>query len=236
MLTWSFVIERIKDELGLPFQPLEFTDEQVQDYLQRNALKKFEKYFPAVRRITLDTTVSEIHVPNRNSEFYVIDPDNRQILDVQGFWPTQSEDLILGHPWLGVFNYESIPAYTLQVLKAMTTKLWSIYDYTVEYIPPNVLRVSPQFRGSAVVQYEAELDEELTDITPQIEDYFVELCVAMMMKRIGRIRQKYQNISTPFGEIQLNADQLYSEGEQKLNDLVEQFERGSLPNVIFDRG
>lgn len=236
MLTWSFVVERVKDELGLPFQPLEFTDAQVIDYLKRNALKKFEKYFPAVRRITLDTTVSEVHVPNRNSEYYIIDPDNRQILDVQAFLPTQSEDLILGHPWLGVFNYDSIPDYVLQVHKAMTTKLFSIYDYTTEFLPPNILCVRPQFRGTAVVQYEAALDSELTDIVPQIEDYFIDLCLAMMMKRIGRIRQKYQNISTPFGEIQLNADQLYSEGEQKLNELIEQFERGSLPNVIFDRG
>ena len=79
MLTWSFVVERIKDEMGLPFQPLEFTDEQVIGYLKRNALKKFEKYFPAVRRITLDTSVSEIHVPNRNSEYYIIKIDERQV-------------------------------------------------------------------------------------------------------------------------------------------------------------
>ena len=42
MLNWSFVLERIKDELCVASQPLEKTDEEIVDYLKRNALKKFE--------------------------------------------------------------------------------------------------------------------------------------------------------------------------------------------------
>ena len=44
MLSWSFVVERIKEELSFPFQMLERSDEQIIDYLRRNALKKFEFY------------------------------------------------------------------------------------------------------------------------------------------------------------------------------------------------
>jgi hypothetical protein len=236
MISWSFVLERIKDELGLPFQPLEKEDAEIIDYLKRNAVKKFSKYFPAKRKTAVDTSNPDFQVPNRYSEYYIVDPNGRNILDVINIYTTMSEDLVLGHPWIGVFTYDSVPHYALQVHLANTTKLWSIYNHTIEFSPPNILRITPIYKGRFAVEYEAELDSELSDLDPQLEDYFVELCLAMTMRQIGRIRRKYSNIQTPFGDIQLNAEELYSEGEQKLTELIEKFETGSMPNIQFDRG
>jgi len=236
MISWSYVLERIKDELGLPFQPLEKTDDEIIDYLKRNAVKKFSKYFPAKRMVPIDTADCSLHVPHKKSEYYVVDKDNREILDIINIYTTMSEDLVLGHPWIGVFTYDSVPHYALQVHMANTTKLWSIYNHTIEYLPPNTIRVTPIYHGRFVVEYEAQLDTELSDINPQIEDYFCDMCLYMTMRQIGRIRRKYANIQTPFGEIVLNAEELYSEGDSKLTELIEKFETGSMPNVVFDRG
>ncbi len=40
MLSWSFVLQRLKEEYSLPFQVFEKTDEEIVDYLKRNTLKK----------------------------------------------------------------------------------------------------------------------------------------------------------------------------------------------------
>jgi hypothetical protein len=144
--------------------------------------------------------------------------------------------LLTGHPFIGAFHYEAVPEYALMVHRANTTELFSIYHYTHEFIPPNIIRVSPIYTGKAVIEYERVIDPELTDIWPELEDDFIELCIAMFMRQIGRIRRRYSNIETPFGQIQLNAEEIFQEGEQRYNELMEKFERGTLTNVIFDRG
>jgi len=56
------------------------------------------------------------------------------------------------------------------------------------------------------------------------------------MMHIGRIRRRYSNVATPFGDIQLNADEIFSEGETRYNEIMEKFNNGALVNVVFDRG
>ena len=58
----------------------------------------------------------------------------------------------------------------------------------------------------------------------------------MFMMHIGRIRRRYSNVATPFGDIQLNADEIFSEGETRYNEIMEKFNNGALVNVVFDRG
>lgn len=237
MLDWSFVVNRIKDELSLPFQVLERTDDEIVDYLRRNAVKKFSKYFPSKWSITIDTANPDIRViDGRKSEYYVVDPDDRQILSITEFVPTFGTRLLTGHPFIGAFNYEEVPEYALNVHRANTTELFSIYHYTHQFIPPNRIRITPIFNGSATIVYERVIDPELSDIYPELEDYFIDLCIAMFMMQIGRIRRRYSNIETPFGDIQLNADEIFQEGEQRYNELIEKFERNNLTNIIVDRG
>ena len=236
MITWDFVLQRIKDELSLPFQVLEKTDDEIIDYLRRNALKKFSKFFPSKERLVVDPTDEATQVPNRIGEYLLVDPEGRQIYNVLAFIPTMSHNLILGHPYIGVFNYDSITDYQLAVEKANTLEFFSPYHYTIEFAAPNRLRVTPRLSQRFTIEYERELHPELEDIRPELEDYFVELCLGMFLMNIGRIRRRYSNIQTPFGEIQLNAEDFYSEGKEIVDRLEEKFDRGTLTTVIFDRG
>ena len=237
MLTWNDIIDKIKDELSYPFQALELSDDDIISYLKKNAIRKFSTYFPAKNRISLDTSNEDLRVPNRKGEYYIVDPDNRRVLTVVEIIPTGSTLFALGHPIVGVFDKNAIEQYALSTDSAMTTKLWSPYNYNHEFIAPNILRISPvNFTGLLTIEYEREIDIELTDILPDIEDYFVELCVGMAFMRIGRLRRRYNNIATPFGEIQLNAEEIYSEGQDRYNTAIENLKLGPVMNVTFDRG
>lgn len=236
MISWDFVLQRVKEEIAWPFQVIERSDEEWVDYLKRNALKKFSRFFPAKERITIDSTNPDTKVPNRIGEYFMVDPDNRQILNILQYYPTMGHLLILGHPYVGVFNYESMPDYALATNKANDLEKFSPYNYTYEFIPPNIFRITPDFQGRWVVEYERMISDELEDIRPELEDDFIELCLGMVMMNIGRIRKRYTNIATPFGSIDLNSEDFFSEGKEMVDKLFEKFDRMCLPTVIFDRG
>lgn len=236
MLNWSFITDRIKDELSAPNQPLEMTDDDIVDYLKRNALKKFEKYFPDRNIITLDTNDSRVKVPNQQSTYFLFDPDDRQILNIKDMITNSGDLMILGHNMWGAWSYDQVPSVMLQNAQARNTKMHSMFNYTTEFLPPNKLRILPLFNGTCAIEYERSHDPELSTIEPSLEDYFVDLCLGMVQMKIGRIRQKYTSYSTPFGEIQVNGDSLYNEGKELFDKTIDKLESGSQMNVIFDVG
>jgi len=236
MLNWSFITQRIKEELSLPFQLLEKSDPQIVDYLKRNALRKFEQYFPQKWRMTLNCTLDEIKVPNRTSEFYMIDPDERDIKTVTGFVPTMGPYLFNNHPWIGPWTTGEVEGWALGVYNSGLLQPFSNFAYTTEFIPPNMIRISPIFSGVCVIEYERSHDKELSSINPELEDIFIDLCLGMFFMQIGRLRQKYNTTSTPFGEIPLNGDALYNDGKEIFDRTVDLMKSGSLPDIAFDHG
>jgi hypothetical protein len=236
MLNWSFVLERIKEELSFPFHYIEKTDEEIIDYCKRNALKKYDTFFPQKWRITIDSEDTTIKVPDRTTEYYIIDPDSRDIFNVVDFIPDIGPLLMTGHPWIGVFTYGELESFTLRAHMANTTKLYSNWNYNTEFIYPNILRVTPKWSGRAVIEYERANDQELSTIPNDRHDIFVDLCVSMVFMMIGRIRKKFTPLQTPFGEIQIAGEDIANEGKELYEKTIEVLKTGSMPNVIFDHG
>jgi hypothetical protein len=236
MLSWSFIVQRIKEELSHPFQMLEHSDPQIIDYLKRNALKKFEMYFPQKWRLTINCADPSIQVPDRYSEYYLIDPDEREIKNVVAFYPTLGTYLFNNHPYLGAWNYEQLESWMLQTYKARNLAPFSNYYYITEFIPPNQFRITPKYSAVGTVEYERSHDPELSTINPELEDIFVDLCLGMFYMMLGRLRQKYNTTTTPFGEIPLNGDVIYNEGKELFDSTIERMKIGSAPNVVIDSG
>lgn len=236
MLSWSEIVEYIKENLSYPFQMLEKSDEQIIDFLKRNALKKFEFYYPQKWRITLNCSDPAIMVVDRKSEFYLIDPDEREIKTVTAFIPTMGSYLFNNHPIFGPWTTGQVEDWHLQVFNSGLLQPFSNFNYNIEFIAPNSIRISPKFSGTCVIEYERGHDPELSTINPELHDVFRELCLGSFMLMIGRLRQKYNTTTTPFGEINLNGDLIYNEGKEIYDRLIEKMERGCLTNVVFDHG
>ena len=236
MLSWSLIVQRIKEEMGHPFQLLEKSDIEIIDYLKRNALRKFEQFFPQKWRMTLNCSSPDIQVPGRRSEFYLIEQDERQIKNVVAFYPTVGPYVFNNHPWFGAWSTNELPEWHLQVFNSGLLQPFSNFAYTTEFIPPNMVRISPIFTGVGVVEYERSHDLELSSINPELEDVFIDLCLGMFMMMLGRLRQKYSTTSTPFGEIPLNGDLIYNDGKEIFDRTIELMKVGSLPNVTIEHG
>lgn len=236
MLSWSFIIQRIKEELSLPFQMLEFKDDQIIDYLKRNALSKFTFYFPQKWRMTLNCSDPSIQVPGRHSEFYLIDPDDRQIKTIINFYPTIGQHVLSNHPPMGPWTTSELPEWHLSVYNSNLMHPVSNFNYNCEFIPPSMFRITPKFNGKCTIEYERSHDPELSTINPEMEDFFIDLCMGMFFMMIGRLRQKYNSTQTPFGEIPLNGDLIYNDGKEIYDRTIEKFERTTIPNVVFQSG
>ena len=236
MLTWSHIVQRIREEMSLPFQMLEKSDEQIIDYLKRNALRKFEMYFPQKWRLTINCSDPSVQVSGRHSEYYLIDPDDREIKNVTAFLPTMGPHLMNGHPVEGPWSFNQLEEWSLSVFKARNLALFSNFNYTTEFMPPNQFRISPLYNGLGTIEYERSHDPELSTINPELNDVFIDLCQGMFFMQIGRLRKKFSTTTTPFGEIPLNGDALFDEGKDIYDRTIELLKTGSAPNVIVDIG
>ena len=99
-----------------------------------------------------------------------------------------------------------------------------------------MFRVSPKYSGMATIEYERSHDPELSSINPELHDVFIDLCLGMFMMMIGRLRQKYNTTTTPFGEIPLNGDLIYNDGKEVYDKVIDKMETHALTNVVFDHG
>lgn len=237
MISWSYVLQRVKDNLGFPFQGLERTDDEIVDYMKRSVLKKWDYYFPSVNRITLNTYDEKVRVPHKKSCFFLFDPEGREIKNIKAMYNSMGDLMLFGHDTYGAFSYDQVPQIALQNQIASNTKLYSPYNYNVRFYPPNICEITPSFEGSCVIEYERESDPELSEIYPDLEDTFVDLCVGMVEMWIGKNRMKFSTYNTQFGELSVNGESLYSDGKEIYDRTIEKLQSSYMcMNTIFDHG
>jgi len=237
MITWNEILQFIKDELCLPNHVLERSDEEIKDYLIQKAFPVFEQYVPDVGKCTVLCRDPKFRKDNSGSEFYIYDDEDRDIITIKDVIFDESVEYMFGRNPVGPLSWGSVPEYELSDFLATNTRLFSKYNYTFEFIHPNIVRVSPVYvYDKLVVIYERKHAKDLSSIPNVYEYQFKEICVALVMQWIGRLRKRYQNIQTPFGEINLSADDLYSEGENRLTSVKEELRALNLTNIIVDRG
>lgn len=241
MLNQSRVLNYVKDNLGFPFQFMELEDDKIIEYFTNYSLREFSRYVPEVRTMALNLGFSANQVVGRVNEFYIYEPEGREILNVVNIYFPVGQSLIFGHPPLGPFSQGELRTWALDVEVAGMIKQFSSYDYTHEFRHPNILIIRPNPTSSEynviAVEYERMQAEDLRGVPNEFQILFCELALADIMIVLGRIRKKYGGgtLRTPFGEVPLEAE-ILDEGRDKKRDIIEKLTAGSLPNVVLDIG
>jgi hypothetical protein len=240
MLNDAKVLKYIKRSLGFPFMHLEWSDEEILEYVKADTIRDWSYYIPNVKKMPLNLGLEANKVPGRTNEWYLNEPDGREILNVVEIYFDQGDLYALGHPPFGVFSEFEIRDFALRVSQAMTTKMFSSWDHTFEFQHPNIVRISPvSFNQMKVVtvEYERMSADDFRDIPNDIHKLFLDLALADVMIALGRIRKRYGggNLKTPFGEIPLESD-IFDEGKTLRTEVVEKLERLYIPNVRIEFG
>lgn len=239
MLNDALVLDYVKRNLGFPFMQLELKDEEILDYIKKYTIKAFSYYSPNVQTMPLNFQSMATKVPGKSNEFYLFEPEGREILNVVDIYFDQSDYYAMGHPPMGVFSHGQMGEFALQVMTSVTAKLYSVFDKTFEFKHPNIVRISPAPNNSrfATVEYERIQCDDFREVPNDIHEYLLELALADIMIILGRIRKRYGggNLKTPFGEIPLESD-VFQEGTDKRASVIEKLERLYIPNVRIDHG
>jgi len=238
MLNTNMVLNYIKDNLGFPFMVLELEDDKILEYIQTYTLKEFSYYSPEVKKLSLNLDLESNLVEGRANEYYIEDPQGREILNVVEVYFSSSNLLFFGHPPLGAMDPIGLRQWALDVENSMMVKAFSSYDYTIEFMHPNVVRISPVPTncGSVTVEYERAQSSDFSGIPTEYHWVFQEMALADIMIVIGRIRTRYREIRSPFGEIPLDGNELLNEGKEKKREILEKLNLGPTLNVVFERG
>lgn len=237
MLNPHRVLEFIKNNLGWDFQVLELSDDQILDHVKNYTLREFSQFFPYVKKKGLDLTSNENKVPNISNEWYIIDSENLEILDVKNIYFPSSEYVIHGHPPLGPLGLSELNSWALDVNIAGMVKMFSPFDKTWEFRHPNIIRISPKMGGAqwCIVEYETIQPDDFRGIPNQFQVLFCRLALADIMIRIGMIRNKYTNLRTPFGDIPIS-ETILSEGKELRSEIISKLEASLIPNTIVEFG
>lgn len=240
MLNDSKVLNYVKRNLGFPFMQLEWSDEDILEYIKLDTIRDWSYYIPDVKKVPVNLQLESNKVPGRINEFYINEPEGREILNVVDLYFDQSELYALGHPPFGIFSYNELPDFALRVTESISTKMFSSWDHTFEFQHPNIIRISPypfNEMKQVTVEYERMTSDDFSEIPNDLHKYFLDLALADVMIALGRIRKKYGggNLRTPFGEIPLDSD-IYDEGKTLRSEVVEKLERLFIPNIRIDHG
>jgi hypothetical protein len=237
MLNSTRVLTFVKDYFGFPYAQVELKDEEILQYIKDYTLKEFSHYMPQKRKIVLNLSLASNKVTNIENEWYLTEPDNLEILNVIDVIYSQGNLYFFGHPPFGAFSQPTdLRQWALDVHNSTMVKHFSSYDYTFEFEHPNILRITPTpGEDYCTVLYEREQPPDFSGIPNDIQVYFLKFAAYDIGLYIGKIRTKYENVRTPFGEIPLTKE-IYEESKEGKRDLIEKLTVGSLPNVTISIG
>ncbi len=237
MLNENKVLEYIKTNLSFTFQGLELEDEKIMEYVKINTLMEFSHYIPykKIRSVNLTTDL----VPGKKNEYFLNDSQNLEILNIRDVYFDLGNEIMFGHPVYGPLSFSSIPEWALSVEMAGMVKKFSNYNYSTEFIHPNMFRILPVPKsdiGFCAVEYETMQPDDFSGVANDMQMYFMKFALADIMILLGRVRKRYgDQLRTPFGEIPLSSE-IFDEGKELKREMIDKFEQTMIPNITFSKG
>ena len=238
MLNEYRVLSYIKSNLGFPFQFVEKSDEEIVEYVRENTLREWSQYNPQSGMILmLDVTSEHTKVPGKANEFYLEEPQGLEIINVVDVYYNMSDLLVHGHPPLGPLDHFSLRDWALSTQMAVDLKQFSSFDKSFIFRHPNILRISPVFSLASekwvAVEYERIQPGDFSGVPNDLQLLFCDFALADIMIMIGRIRKRYTDLKTPFGEIPISAE-IFDEGTTKKKEILDRLITGTLTNIVVD--
>jgi len=235
MLNWNKVLRYCRGRTALPSSFLEKTDEEIQDWLTLTSVAEFSQYYPDWERTGFTLTAPGHPHETNGTWFHFYDEEDLEIFGIRECYFPMTGLLAAGHPHMAPMSFGSATWFSLDTFKARTFMPYSMWSYTYKFINPNIVELPNYQQTSAVVvEYERMQPDDLRKIPAAMERIFMELCAADMMIWIGGMRTMYQGVNTPFGEVNINGEQLESKGQDLKREVMEKLVEDSKPPVIID--
>lgn len=215
---WNNIVNYLKSNLGTKSANLELTDDEFITHFKEHTLPFFSQTIPKHAWILLtDSNLDTIDNNYSNYTYHITVPDNITVIDVN--------DVYIGHNILSYERFFMNPADIVMgnTLNDMMQFLNTVNDY--EFIKPFHIRFSEKpYNDKFIVELNIEHNDLSTIPSDMYHKLFKEMCLADGLELIVTNRNKFNNVTTPFGAIDLNLDyitQRISEIRQKIDGIHE---------------
>jgi hypothetical protein len=191
------------------------------EVVRLQSLPLFSKYFPALFRLTLDTSDSNVRIENRNNMFRI--PNNliknerivgikRVITDIT--YGT-AEGFLLAYD-TNVFDRQF--RADIASVAALPT--------TFNFIQPNIVEINPHnfYFRKFLVELKIEHDPNLFTIPKNLIDEFLKLALIDVKRSLYNIRKNFPTISTAFGNLEFDMESVQGMDDRK-QELLERWDK-----------
>lgn len=209
---WNNIISHIKYELGVPYNLLEITDNEIVDLLTNQVLPEFSQHNPAKIWLKIDAG-DQINDPiNFNPLSYHLNvPDDIYITSIENVY------LNTISPFTGNLNSMAMFVNPIDITlsNAYSTLAESLMpSQSFEYFPPRTISFSLLIGEGVIVEINT-VHTKLETIAPDLyNSIFKKMCLSKTIKYIIKIRSKFTALTTPFGELNLNIADLQTQAQQ----------------------
>lgn len=214
---WNNVLNYIKRNLGAKVNLIEMSDDEIVQGLKEDALGHFSQYCPH-KKWTIITSANLIisDKPGQPRYIYRIKtPDNDYIVDIYQVY--NIKDTAILDRMGGIVNYEILLDIVMANTYLDASRSLNIRN-TWEFIPPDVIVFDTELNDSAVIEYNTP-HKTLDTIPPDLyHSVFKPLCLGNVKLWLAALRSKYENLASPFGQLNINWQQLQQEGYQLIQE------------------
>ncbi len=243
MQNWNALLKYIKRNLGVPVNLIELTDDDIIDIIKDEVIPALSQYVGepvwfrlGPQHIKPGTSREE----NFNiSERYIIPAKENNIIltkVIECYWPQYAAVDLSG---MGYGIIDGVAATTL-IDPRDAVMANTYYDMsrhfsaapTFMYIPPFELLIDMSLQGKDMIIETAAIHSDLSTIPSDIYyEIFKEMCLAEIMSSVAAMRKKYRSLTTPFGSIELNWEELQTRADSIKTTVQEKLE--SLPPDVL---
>lgn len=216
--TLSDVINRVKARLGTSVRKLELSDQAIADLIMNETMATFSIYFPTeVRHDILSQTDKVDGYAGR----YWLKTD-RQITTVSKVFVGVGNS-VSGISGNGLSGQHIDGGRTIMEHQSVLD-ITSAYDNptTHQFIPPNQVEITPAPKQMIITTMLHVKHESFETIPPGLRERFMKLAEYDVKIDLLGIRKYFTNISTTFGELELNTEML-EDANDKRDELLELF-------------
>lgn len=228
----STAVQYILDDLGLDN---EFeTVQEVSDIITKFPLKKFSAYFPFYVPYLIDSRKDQMRDVGPNT--YIINNPQPDLTIRAVDSLHQGQNRFVGGSGGDVsgavesFGYVEF-AWNLMMDQA-TIDVWSAASLPdrLQFIAPNMVRIisghgesfSSRYSGQYAVRLHMDHPTDLTTIRPNLFDkFFLEYAYAWFKRTAYGKRKRFENLSTPLGEIVMGRIDEFSSARDEIKELEE---------------
>ncbi len=229
--SWANVLDTVKTELGSGTTKLELTDNQIIKKLYDHVLPEFSRH-------------SGLHRYYYMTEANIIGEDPVLTYQFKDF----------PYRIMGILG--KIDKMSMSNLALSQMQHFSGGDVTDYLVRQNYLDMSQMVRGDPTYRFKGPDLLEVTNptmlmntnefilevdaahnnpstIDSTLYQEFLDLATAYCLNMFGKMRKKYSNVSTPFGSIEMNADEMINESKEIRQRVLQDLKRTPMDQIIW---